>query len=322
MKMLFCADVRLGAICTENLDVKQSHAWQAARYEKLTDLIDKAAQNNAAYVALFGKMFGQERVSESVIDRLFNAAKDDGAIHILVFLDAEEFNRIYYRNDIPDNLHLLCVQAKDSYLDEDVAIRIEKGVIELQLSDNDALEIRKNDGQFVITGMGEDRIIPSFEPIGFEDAQGLTCGYGVLEWFAETLGEFRVQPDQKYGFQTIDLQIRPEDDEKGILWKINNAVRKIDIDTFLRITITGRSAFGLTINGDALKTQLQNRVFFVQVYDNTVMDIEEESFENDISLRSEFVRLALQDDSLSESERSRLISCGWNALNGKEVPTE
>ena len=46
------------------------------------------------------------------------------------------------------------------------------------------------------------------------------------------------------------------------------------------------------------------------------------NFENDISLRSEFVRLALQDDSLSESERNRLISCGWNALIGKGVSAE
>ena len=52
------------------------------------------------------------------------------------------------------------------------------------------------------------------------------------------------------------------------------------------------------------------------------MDIDEESFETDISLRSEFVRLALQDGSLSESERSRLISLGWNALSGKEVSAE
>ena len=58
------------------------------------------------------------------------------------------------------------------------------------------------------------------------------------------------------------------------------------------------------------------------MYDNTVMDIDEETIENDISLRSEFVRLALQDDSLSESERNKIISCGWNALSGGEVSAE
>ena len=76
------------------------------------------------------------------------------------------------------------------------------------------------------------------------------------------------------------------------------------------------------MNSNALKSQLQNRVFYVEVYDNTVMDIDEEAFETDISLRSEFVRLALQDGSLSESERNRLISLGWNVLSGREVSAE
>lgn len=323
MKMLFCADVRLGAICTENLDIKQSHKWKAARSEKLADLIDKAAQNNAAYVALFGRIFGQDRISESVIDGLFAAIKDDQDIQALAFLNAEEYKRISYRNDIPENLHLLCTQTQDSYTDDDIALRIDKGVIVLQLADNDALTIRVDESEkFEIVGMPETYTIPSFEPIGFEDAEGLACGYGVLDWSGESIGQFIVTSDPKYNYQSIELKVLPEDDEKEIVRKINNTVRKIDFDTFLRITITGQSAFGLTISGDGLKAQLQNRIFFVEVYDNTVMDIDEEAFENDISLRSEFVRLALQDDSLSESERNRLISCGWNALNGREVTAE
>ena len=55
----------------------------------------------------------------------------------------------------------------------------------------------------------------------------------------------------------------------------------------------------------------------MEVFDNTVMDIDTDAFETDISLRSEFVRLAMQDESLSESERNRLISCGWSTLGGK-----
>ena len=323
MKMLFCCDLRLGVICTENLDIKLSHKWQAARIEKLTDLIDIAAQNNAAYVAFFGRIFGRDRISESVIDGLFNAIKDDKDIQALAFLNAEEYKRVSYRNDIPENLHLLCMQTEDSYTDDNIALRIDRSVIELQLADNDSLTIRENEiGKFEIDGMPEIHTIPSFEPIGFEDVEGMVCGDGVLDWSDESLGQYIVTHNQKYGFRSIELKILPEDDEKEIVRKINNAVRKIDFDTFLRITITGQSAFGLTISGDGLKNQLQNRTFFVEVYDNTVMYIDEEAFENDISLRSEFVRLALQDDSLSESERNRLISCGWNALNGREVTAE
>ena len=60
-----------------------------------------------------------------------------------------------------------------------------------------------------------------------------------------------------------------------------------------------------------------SRLFFVEVFDSTVMEVDAEAFDTDISLRSEFVRLAMQDESLSEIERNRLISCGWTALGGK-----
>ena len=249
--MLLCSDVCLGAMSTEKLDIKQSQKWQAARNAKFTDLIDKAAQNNATYVALFGRLFGQERVTESVIDTLFQA-------------------------------------------------------------------VRENEGITVQNGA----VIPSFEPTGFENAQDNKFGFGILEWTEDQLGQYQLKVGSKYAYKAIELKIQPEDDQEEILRKISNAVRKIDIDTFLRITITGRSAFGLTMNSDALKNQLQGRIFFVEVYDNTVMDIDEEAFETDISLRSEFVRLALQDSSLSESERNRLISLGWNALSGREVSAE
>ena len=49
IKMLVCADLRLGVVSAERLDMKQSHTWQAARDEKYANLIDKASQNNATY---------------------------------------------------------------------------------------------------------------------------------------------------------------------------------------------------------------------------------------------------------------------------------
>ena len=45
--------------------------------------------------------------------------------------------KISHKNDIPENLHFLCTQKQDLYIDENIALRIEKGAIELQLADND-----------------------------------------------------------------------------------------------------------------------------------------------------------------------------------------
>lgn len=321
--MLLCADVRLGMVSMENLDHRQSQKWQAARNEKLVELIDQASQNNAAYVALFGRLFGQERVTESVIDMLFQTVREEPGITVLVFVSASEKKRISYRNDVPENLHLINMAAQDSYQDDHVTVTISMDAVELQLGGKQSVCINKDSsGRFLMTGLSNEAMVPAFEPVGFEDAQAVKCGFGILEWTGHQPGQYQIKGGSKYAYKAIELKILPGEDQKEIQRKVTNSIRTIDADTFLRVTLTGRSAFGITLNGDALKNQLQNRVFFVEVYDHTVMDIDEEAFENDISLRSEFVRLALQDSSLSESERNRLISLGWNALSGGEVSAE
>ena len=285
--------------------------------------MDKAVQNNAGYIAFFGSLFGWERVTESIIDSLFQGVKENQHIQFLTFLNEAEYHRMAYRNDIPGNLHMIRLQTADSFTDDIIALRVDKGAVELQLSDNDSIRISMDEnGHFLFSVFGEEQIIPSFEPVGFEDASDNTTGFSIMEWTEDHLVGYTLKEYLRYSFQTADMKILPEDTQKDILRKINTVISKIHPDTFLRITLVGRSAFGLMINSDVLKNRLQSRIFFVEVYDNTVMDINEEAFENDISLRSEFVRLALQDDSLSESERNKIISCGWNALSGGEVSAE
>ncbi len=318
MKMLCCADLCLGAVCTENLSAGLSARWRAARAEKLEVLFDKAAQNNAGYIALFGKLFGQERVPESAIDGLFQAVRSDEHIHTLLFVDAKEFGRLSYRNDVPENLHLLCTQSREGYLDDNLAAALRQGKPELLLARHDPLTVEADaDGTYRIDGLGEAMTVPSFEPLGFEDAQGKRFGFCLIEWTEETPAVGRTVADQRYAYETAEVRLLPGDGQKDILRKINAAVSGFGKDCFLHIRLVGRSAFGLTIDGDTLAAQLQNRLFFAEVFDSTEMDVDADAFETDISLRSEFVRLAMKEDSMSETERSRLISRGWAALGGK-----
>lgn len=322
MKMLLCSDVRLGAVSTEKLDVSLSHKWQTARNEKLEDLMDRAAQLHAGYVTLVGQLFGQKRVTESQMDTLFQLVGSYKELQVLLFVNSTEYERLYYRNDIPENLHAINMQDKSaSFLDDEIAVRMQNGEAEIQLGDNESMVIKqKNDGSFVVAAPSAAYAIPIFEPMGFDDAQ--PCGYGILEWTSDALGEYSIQGNAAFAYRTIEVKIAANDDQKEILRKINNAIREVERDSFLRLTLTGQTAFGLMLSSEALKRQLRNHVFFVEVYDNTVMEIDEEEFATDISLRSEFVRLALADETLSESERNRIIDCGWKALSGEEVSEE
>lgn len=323
MRMILCDDIRLGAICTENLGARLSRKWLDARTAKFRTLIEHATEEKAEYISLFGNVFGQERVAETVLDDLFDAVNTAAEVQVLLFLNSEEYNRIHYRSDKPENLHLIRIEISDMFVDDHVAIRILKGSVELQLDHNDALSIRKAaECGYVLSVLDEEHVVPSFEPIGFEDSLNKTFGYSVLEWEPEEITDYLETEEQEFTYHSEEVKLRPSDDEKKVCALVDLISQDCEPKSFLRITLSGISMFGMIININALRDRLQKQIFFADIFDNTVMDIDEASFENDISLSSEFVRLALQDDSLSETERNKMISFGWNALNGKEVSAE
>ena len=322
MKMLFCTDVRLGVGCAENMEIKYMHKWKAARTEQFAELYDKAVREHASYMALFGDLFGQERVPESLIDSLFKVVGDEESIQTLAFLSPEEYARVIYRKDIPKSLHLLCATKAAIYADHDVVIRMEDKSAIIKLGDQPAFSIEKTPlDTWHLVGVKRGKYLFSFEPVGFEESDA-KYGYTYMEWSQKGDLKYEEILEQHFQYETATLKIAPEDTTKDILQKTTALVRNMRPETILRVEVRGRAAFALPIPLAQIREKLESRVFFAQVFDGTVMDVNEAEFENDISLRSEFVRLALRDESLSETERNRLIRCGWSALCGKEAAVE
>ena len=66
---------------------------------------------------------------------------------------------------------------------------------------------------------------------------------------------------------------------------------------------------------------LQSRFYFAKVYDKTTLSIRAEDYQNDISLKGEFVRLVLASG-LDEEVKLQVIEKGIRALGGEEVDAE
>ena len=317
MKFLFTKDVQLNVPNNENLSAESFHKWQNSRMDKVAEMFEKARMQGARNVFLFGTLFGGTVVPEKTADGFFDILKENRDLNVYAFLSLAEYQLISYRNDIPANYHMFCMQGSETLAQDPFTVWVDKGHAEIEIETAKAVITETEEERFEING----NIIPSFEPSSFEDARENNFGY--LLWITEQgTEEYKLIRDQKYNFQTAELKIVKEDTEKDILERINEISRKAGFDTFLRITITGKTAFGLMINTNALTNKLEKRQFSVQVFDNSVMDVNEAMFADDISLRSEFVKLALADDYLSEGERNRIISMGWNALHGKEMAEE
>lgn len=68
-----------------------------------------------------------------------------------------------------------------------------------------------------------------------------------------------------------------------------------------------------------VKKYLQNLALFVDVKDLTSKKIDYSAFENDLSIKGEFVRQVRSDKELSEDEKAQVILYGLRALSGREV---
>ncbi len=320
MKMLLTDQLQLGAVCAEQLSVSQAHTWHQSRLECFTELLTIARQHHAGYLAITGRLLGHSHIPESLIDTLFQLMQEHSDICFLVFLPDTELQRLSYRKEIPENLFLLHMDSEDTYLDDEIALRIAQSGVEFQLADHPSvwLHYRQSGGSDVVVE-GESLPLPCFEPTGFEDASRGSYGVLCIEWDEQMLPSARQIHSQRYSYHEARLELSPVETQREILQKLRQSAAKLDRNTFLRLTVCGRTAFGITLDAATMKQELEKRVFYAQIFDTTEMDIDTQAFETDISLSSEFVRLALADDSLSDTERSRLISRGWNALGGKAV---
>ena len=96
---------------------------------------------------------------------------------------------------------------------------------------------------------------------------------------------------------------------------------QIDIESkdILRLILTGELSFDQSSLAEDIQTSLADRYYFVSVKDRTVRRYDPREYEDNLSLRGEFIRIVLADESLSEEEKSAVIALGIRALDGREV---
>ena len=318
MKLFLCTNVRVGADCTDNLSVPLAREWAHGRNNKFEELPGLAYRSGAGYLVLEGSLFGAKHVPESLISTLFDEVRRTDKLETAACLDEKEYQRILARSDVPANFHPLCFENSDVWSDGNLEIAVRPDGVSIKLNNgSSALEIHREGENFFA---GEQRL-PDFEPVGFEDAQRGPFGYSLID-MDENGSRLSSVEGTVYFYEKAEARFSPEDTKADMMRKIDNAVSSMDSSTIVRLFLTGETPFGKAADRAEVKEHLQNKVFYAEVYDNTTMHVDTKALEHDISLQSEFVRLAMQDHSLSEAERSRLISCGWNALSGREVPKE
>lgn len=103
-----------------------------------------------------------------------------------------------------------------------------------------------------------------------------------------------------------------------ILHAMEQAADGIDSRHLVKFTLCGSYTPETQKDLGFLRQMLGHRFFFSKIKDQSRLFIEPGSYEHDISLKGEFVRLVLASG-LSDTDKDAVICCGIRALSGEEV---
>lgn len=106
-----------------------------------------------------------------------------------------------------------------------------------------------------------------------------------------------------------------------IMDAINETAKKEHLphEDFVKFVLVGEMALASEKDLDYLNQWIQDDYYTVKVTDKTKIRIDYEDYQNDASLRGEFVRLVQADEKLSDEEKAQMIQYGIRALEGEEI---
>ena len=126
-------------------------------------------------------------------------------------------------------------------------------------------------------------------------------------------------PHALHPFRVLRVSMDGVSTSREMLDKVKAAIDGVDSAVCLRLELRGKAPLQAYFNTDELRAVLQSRFFYAEVANECAVDLSMDELEGDVSLLAEFLRAVAADESLSPTEQSRIMRCGWNALNGKEL---
>ena len=355
MKILHCADIHLDSPMETHMTREQAATRNTEILKSFQRMTEYAAKEKIKLVLIAGDFFDGERVTRRTVDGILDAVTSTPQIdYLYVSGNHDNWTNAFIDHEVPVNFK--CFTDKwDTFTYDDVSVSsIEmtkanaETLYEQLPKQNNSINIVMLHGQ-TSTVSGVDNVnltllknkniqylalghIHKYS-WGQLDSDGIYCYPGCLEGrgFDEC---------GKKGFVVLDTDARKiepafipfslreihniEIDITGCLnnTEIYNAMKKetrdIQKDDMVEFILTGTQDISTDISIKYLYRLADSDFFFVKIKDTTKVAIDPKEYENDISLKGEFIRLVMASD-LSEERKIQIIRTGIEALIGEEI---
>lgn len=355
MKIIHCGDIHLDSKIESNLPAAKSRERKKEIVMAFCRMVDYAVENSVRAVIIAGDLFDSDRMLPSTKDIVLGKIKDCKDTDFLYLCGNHDAGKALAECELPDNLKLFS-DCWTSYTYKNVVITgaelttdncrhiygslvLPQGCFNIvtmhgQLSSSSGEDMVN---RTLLAEKGIDYLAlghyHSFDkgPIG---KNGMWCYCGCLEGrgFDECgdkgFAVLDISDDGTYSHEFVKNSLRDivevECDITGlcdtaeILRKADADSARINENAMVKVVLTGNIPADTRKDTEYLKRHLNERFWFAKVNDKTRIELRPEDYENDISLKGEFIR-QVKAAGLSEEICDRVIECGLAALSGQEV---
>ena len=128
-------------------------------------------------------------------------------------------------------------------------------------------------------------------------------------------------PIKQGEFRILEIELLEDEGTLACLKKIEVEMEKAGIakEDSLRIILKGKKGLEQERNLRYLQLQLQDSVFFLEIWDECELSWNREEAMKEKSLKGEFLRVLAAADNLSKEEQEEIIALGMGLLQGGEL---
>lgn len=355
MKILHCADLHMDSPMETHMTREQAAIRNAEILKSFQRMTDYAEQEKIRLVLIAGDLFDGERVTRRTIEGVLDTVRRTPQIdYLYVSGNHDDQTNAFADQDVPKNFRRFTDQWNMfEYGDVSISgIEITKtnactlyGQLPVQ---KNRVNIVMLHGQ-ISTACETDQVnlnllkgknihylalghIHTYSCEQF-DRDGIYCypgclegrgfdecgekGFVVLDTAARKLAPVFV-PFSSRKLHRVTVDITGAATNSAVYQSMKTASQGISKNDMVEFLLTGAADPSARIAKKYLYHLSANDFFFVKIKDETKLTLDPKDYENDVSLKGEFIRLVMASGE-SEENKIKIIRTGLEALTGEEI---
>ena len=357
MKIIHCADIHFGSKMEARLPKEKSDERKSELRSAFSKMLDFAVKEGVSVVLLVGDVFDSDRSFKKDREFFYGAVRAHSEIDFLYLRGNHDEKERYAEDDLPNlktfggewttysygtvDIHGAEISSNNSLAlySSLKAAADRKNIVMLhgaagESTGKDKVNLTKlrgknidylalghihsrsdgkvdDRGRYAFSGCLEGR---GFDEIGEKGFLLLT-----VDERSQSGGiESEFIPNSVRRIEEFTVDISNADGVYAAYQTVKTAI-STDKKDLCRVILKGEIDFDNDTLATDLEKMLSREYYFVSVKDETTRKFDLDEIAGDLSLRGEFLRGVLSDETLSEDEKQKILSIGLKALSGREV---